>query len=105
MSRADAPVAKGHATQLGRVLGILEAIDVDGNEAVVVADVHEACQARAERIPYDVEPHDIVSVDAAEWRSLATFCDQLATRGLIDDRDRARQLADIAAERVAEATA
>jgi hypothetical protein len=102
MSRADTPVAKGHAAQLSRVLGILDAIDVDGNAAVVVADVREACQARAERIPYAVEPHDIVSVDAAEWRSLATFCDQLATRGLIDERARARQLADIAAAQLTE---
>jgi len=100
----EAQTSKAHANQLGRVLGILDAMaeDVAGNELVVVKDVRDACENRAERIAYDVERQAFGSLDAAEYRTLATFCDQMATRGLVrkpHSRKRAKTLAEIAGER------
>lgn len=100
MSRADVPTAKHDANQFSRVLGILDALDLDGNEAIVVADVREAVERLADRNHYRTEPHDIVSVDAAEWTTLARFCDEMAVHGDVADRARARQLADVAEERL-----
>jgi len=99
----ETSVSKAHADQLSRVLGILDAMDCEGNEAIVVADIRDAIENRAERIHWTVEAHDIQTVDDAELRTLATFCDQLATRALVKKghtKKRAKTLADIAAERI-----
>jgi hypothetical protein len=99
---SEATTSRGHARQLGRVLGILDAMEPEGNEAVVVPDVRDALEDYAAGIAYETEPHTFQSLDAVEWRTLATFCDQLATRRHIDETARARQLADIAQARLQE---